>query len=139
MTVYFRNPEMIANTQRRLMRKMMENAANTERSLKFPMEMRSTQDEFVLTALLPGLSDEQISMQFNDGILSIEGEYPERSDETDTVHFSELPFGKFRRAVQINDPVMSDKIEASMKDGVLTVRLPKAEEAKPKTIKINVK
>lgn len=139
MTVYFRNPEMIANTQRRLMRKMMENAANTERYLRFPMEMSSTQDEFVLTALLPGLSDEQISMQFNDGILSIEGEYPERSDETDSVHFSELPVGKFRRAVQINDPVLSDKIEASMKDGVLTVRLPKAEEAKPKTIKITVK
>lgn len=139
MTVYFRNPDMIANTQRRLMRRMMENAVNTERYLRFPMEMRSTQDEFVLTALLPGLSDGQISMQFNDGILSIEGEYPELSDENTEVHFSELPVGKFKRAVQINDPVLSEKIEASMKDGVLRVRLPKAEEAKPKTIKINVK
>jgi len=139
MTVYFRNPEMIANTQRRLMRKMMENAVNTEHYLKFPMEMRSTQDEFVLTALLPGLSDEQISMQFNDGLLTIEGEYSELSGENSTVHFSKLPVGKFKRAVQINEPVLSDKIEASMKDGVLTVRIPKAEEAKPKTIKINVK
>ena len=44
--------------------------------------------------------------------------------------------GKFSRSIEIEDPVLSDKIEASMKNGVLTVRVPKAEEAKPRSIKI---
>ena len=47
--------------------------------------------------------------------------------------------GKFSRSIEINDPVVSEKISAGMKDGVLTIHLPKAEEARPKTIKINAR
>jgi len=101
--------------------------------------MKVNENEYTLTALLPGLSTDEINIQFNNGTLSIDGEYQEIRDEKSEYLFSEMPAGKFSRSVEINDPIVSEKISAGMKDGVLTIHLPKAEEAKPKTIKINAK
>mgnify|MGYP000865765532 CR=1 FL=1 len=139
MTLYLRNPELVAEARRRMMRKMIENSFNTERILTFPMEMKSTKDEYTLTGMLPGLSADEINIQFNNGLLTIEGEYQDIHDENSEYLFSELPVGKFSRSIEIEEPIVSDKIEASMKDGVLTIRIPKAEEAKPKSIKIIAK
>ncbi|NMC17867.1 MAG: Hsp20/alpha crystallin family protein [Chloroflexi bacterium] len=139
MTLYIRTPEMIAESRRRMMRRMLENTFNQERVLSFPLEMKVNENEYTLTALLPGLSTDEINIQFNNGTLSIDSEYQEISDEKSEYLFSEMPAGKFSRSVEINDPIVSEKISAGMKDGVLTIHLPKAEEAKPKTIKINAK
>ncbi len=139
MTLYLRNPELVAEARRRMMRKMIENSFNTERMLTFPMEMKSTKDEYTLTGMLPGLNADEINIQFNNGLLTIEGEYQEIRDENSEYLFSELPVGKFSRSIEIEDPIVSDRIEASMRDGVLTIRIPKAEEAKPKSIKIIAK
>lgn len=139
MTLYVRTPEMIAESRRRMMRKLLENSFNPERVLTFPMEMKVNENEYILTALLPGLSTDQINIQFNNGVLAIDGEYRDIREENVEYLFSELPVGKFSRSIEINDPVVTEKISASMKDGVLTIHLPKAEEAKPKTIKINAK
>jgi HSP20 family protein len=139
MTLYIRTPEMIAESRRRMMRRMLENAFNQERVLSFPLELKVNENEYTLTALLPGLSTDEINIQFNNGTLSIDGEYQEIRDEKSEYLFSEMPAGKFSRSVEINDPIVSEKISAGMKDGVLTIHLPKAEEAKPKTIKINAK
>jgi len=139
MTLYVRNPEMVAEARRRMMRKMIENSFNAERVLSFPMEMKSANDEYTLTGMLPGLSADEVNIQFNNGLLTIEGEYQDIRDENAEYLFSELPVGKFSRSIEIDDPIVPDKIEASMKDGVLTIRIPKAEEAKPKSIKIIAK
>lgn len=139
MTLYIRNPELVTEARRRMMRKMIENSFNTERILSFPMEMKSTKDEYTLTGMLPGLSSDEVNIQFNNGLLTIEGEYQDIRDENSEYLFSELPVGRFSRSIEIEDPIVSDKIEASMKDGVLTIRIPKAEEAKPKSIKIITK
>lgn len=136
MTLYVRNPEYVAQAQRHMMRKLLERSLNTERVLSFPMEMTATKDDYTLTALLPGLFEETVNVQFNNGVLSIDGEYLDTRDENVETLFTELPVGRFSRSVEINEPVVSEKIEASMKNGVLTIRLPKAEEAKPKSIKI---
>ena len=139
MTLYVRTPEMIAESRRRLMRRMLENSFNQERVLSFPMEMKVNENEYTLTALLPGLSTDEINIQFNNGVLTIDGEYRDIREEKSEYLFSEMPVGKFSRSLEINDPVVTEKISAGMKDGVLTIHLPKAEEAKPKTIKINAK
>ena len=139
MTLYVRTPEMIAESRRRMMRKLLENSFNQERVLTFPMEMKVNENEYVLTALLPGLSTDEINIQFNNGVLVIDGEYRDIREEESEYLFSEMPVGRFSRSIEINDPVVTDKISAGMKDGVLTIHLPKAEGAKPKTIKINAK
>jgi HSP20 family protein len=130
---------MVAESRRRMMRRMMEDSYNHERVLTFPLEMISTENDYTLRAMLPGLSADEVNIQFNDSVLTIDGEYTSISEEGKESLFSEMPVGRFARSIEIKDPVVVDKIEASMKDGILTIHIPKAEEAKPKTIKINAK
>ncbi len=139
MTLYFRNPEMIAESRRRMLRRMMDETYNTDRVLSFPLEMKATENDFTLKAMLPGLSAEEINIRYEDGVLTIDGEYTSISEEGKECLFSEMPVGRFSRSIEIKEPIVVDKIDASMKDGILTILIPKAEEAKPKTIKINAK
>jgi HSP20 family protein len=134
MTYYLSTPQIEA--RKRFLRNMIENSYDRERLMSFPMDLYSKADEYVLTAMLPGLTAEDVDIQFNNGILTISGEYTDKRVEGDEYFFSELPVGKFSRAIEINDPIKSDKIDAAMKQGLLTIRIPKAEEAKPKSIKI---
>ncbi len=139
MTLYFRNPELIAESRRRMLRKMMDETYNTDRVLSFPLEMKATENDYTLKAMLPGLSAEEINIRYEDSVLTIDGEYTSISEEGKECLFSEMPVGRFSRSIEIKEPIVVDKIEASMKDGILTILIPKAEEAKPKMIKINAK
>jgi HSP20 family protein len=139
MALYFRNPEMMAEARRRMLRQMMNESYEPERVLTFPIELKATENDYTLKAMLPGLSAEEVNIQFVDNVLTIDGEYREVNEDGKETLFSELPVGRFSRAIEINDPVKVEQIEASMKDGILTIHIPKAEEAKPKTIKINTK
>ena len=134
MTYYLSTPQIEA--RKRFLRNMIENSYDRERVMSFPMDLYSKADEYVITAMLPGLTAEDVDIQFNNGILTISGEYADKRVEGDEYFFSELPVGKFSRAIEINEPIKSDKIDAGMKQGLLTIRIPKAEEAKPKSIKI---
>jgi len=125
--------------RRRMMRRMFDETVEEEPTFSIPMNLSSTQDDYTITALVPGLSSDAVNIQFNNGVLTVDGEYPESQLEGQEVHLSELPVGKFSRSIEFNNPVAAEKIEASLKDGVLTLRIPKAEEAKPKTIKIATK
>jgi len=139
MTLYFRNPELIAESRRRMLRKMMDETYNTDRVLSFPLEMKATENDYSLKAMLPGLSAEEINIRYEDSVLTIDGEYTSISEEGKECLFSEMPVGRFSRSIEIKEPIVVDKIEASMKDGILTILIPKAEEAKPKMIRINAK
>ena len=139
MTLYFRNPELIAESRRRMLRKIMDETYNTDRVLSFPLEMKATENDYTLKALLPGLSAEEINIRYEDSVLTIDGEYTSISEEGKECLFSEMPVGRFSRSIEIKEPIVVDKIEASMKDGILTILIPKAEEAKPKMIRINAK
>lgn len=134
MTYYLSTPQIEA--RKRFLRNMIENSYDRERVMTFPMDLYGTTEEYVITAMLPGLTAEDVDIQFNNGILTISGEYADKRVEGDEYFFSELPVGKFSRAIEINEPFKSDKIDAGMKQGLLTIRIPKAEEAKPKSIKI---
>jgi HSP20 family protein len=139
MNFYFTTPTSVMEARRRMMRRMFDENVEEEPTFSIPMNLSSNQDEYTITALVPGLSSEAVNIQFNNGVLTVDGEYPESQLEGQDVHISELPVGKFSRSIEFNNPVAAEKIEASLKDGVLTLRIPKAEEAKPKTIKIATK
>ncbi len=136
MTLYVRNPEFLAEQRERMMRNWLAKNLNPERTLTFPMEMKSTKDEYTLTGLLPGLTAEEVNIEFNNGVLTVNGEYKDEHDADSEYLFSEMPVGKFSRSIEVEDPVLAEKIEAAMKNGVLTIRIPKAEEAKPRSIKV---
>jgi len=96
-------------------------------------------DNVTVKAELPGMKREDIDVQLHDGSLSISGERKSENKHEDAeVYRAERFFGRFQRTVTLPTPVAGDKVKAQYKDGVLTVTLPKTEEAKPKQIDINV-
>jgi HSP20 family protein len=124
--------------RRQRMARMLEEAFNGERVMTFPVNLAETDDAYTLKAILPGLKTDDVSIELNKGVLAISGEY--KAEESDTQPIvNEFPRGRFARSFELADEIVAEKIEASMSDGVLTVHLPKAEESKPRTIKIVAK
>lgn len=102
-----------------------------------PVDIFETKEKTVLKAELPGFDENQISLKFEDGILTIEGERKlEKENGDENYHRVERSYGKFLRSFTIPTNVDHEKIAASFSNGVLTVELPKREETKPKAIKI---
>lgn len=88
---------------------------------------------------LPGLKKEDIELSLHDGVLTVSGERKNEREQKDGEAFrSERYFGRFQRSVTLPTPVDAAKVSAAYKDGILTVTLPKAEEAKPKQIEVSV-
>jgi HSP20 family protein len=123
---------------RRLARRWAE---NNEHSLG--VNVREEEEAYILSALVPGLKADDLRIQVLDDVLRIEGEY-KRSSPVDKVDensylLNELPHGSFTRSLRLPVAIDADHVEAQISDGVLTLRLPKAESARPKQIKITSK
>ena len=103
------------------------------------VDMHETKDDLVVTAELPGVSEKDIHLSITGDVLTLKGERNWNQDmKQDNCHRVERWFGRFERNLPLPMPVQADKVKASYRDGVLTVTLPKAEEIKPKEIKIDV-
>ena len=103
------------------------------------LDVYENKDNFVVKAELPGMKKEDIEVSLHDGSLSISGERKtESKHEEGEVYRAERFFGRFQRTVTLPTTVAADKVQASYKDGVLTITLPKTEEAKPKKIDVSV-
>ncbi len=103
------------------------------------LDVYDEKDNFVVKAELPGLKKEDIDINVHNGVLTISGERKQEAEKKEGQTFrSERYFGRFQRSVTLPAAVDVSKVKASYKDGVLTIDLPKAEEAKPKQIAISV-
>lgn len=107
----------------------------------FPaVDVYEDKDTLQVKAELAGLKKEDIEISLHDGCLSLSGERKEeKKQEGREVYRSERWVGRFHRTISLPCRVEADKIQATYNDGVLTVVLPKAEEAKPKQIPITIK
>lgn len=103
------------------------------------LDVYEDKDNFVVKAELPGLKKEDIEVSLHDGSLSISGERKtESKHEEGEVYRAERFFGRFQRTVTVPTAVAADKVKAAYNDGVLTITLPKTEEAKPKKIDVSI-
>jgi len=103
------------------------------------LDVFDDKDNLVVKAELPGLKKEEINVSIHDGVLTLSGERKRETEKKEGETFrSERYFGKFQRSVTLPTAVDSNKVNATYKDGILTVELPKAEEAKPKQIAVSV-
>ena len=101
------------------------------------MDIMESEDGYKLVADLPGMGKDDITITYEDGVLTLSGERKVvKEEKKESVHLNERVFGRFTRSFSIGGALKADKITASFKDGVLEVNLPKAEEAKPKKIEI---
>ena len=101
-----------------------------------PADMHETQNEAVIAVELPGLNEKDIRLSIADDVLTVQGEKQKGELQEANRYRQERWFGKFERAFSLPFPVEAGQVKATFRDGVLTVKLPKAEEVKPKEIKI---
>ena len=106
---------------------------------RLPVDVYSTDDEIVITAAVPGLEPEDIQINLEDDVLTIEGELKrEGEEEVDYLIRERAAEGRFHRSLRLNIPVEVENIEAVFNNGVLALTLPKAPEAKPLNIPIKI-
>jgi HSP20 family protein len=104
------------------------------------MDVRETDDHFEVAVDLPGLEPDDVSVTFEDGVLAISGKREISSERSDqTYHRIERSYGSFARSLRLPRTADGERIEASFDKGVLTVTVPKAEIAKPRTIEVKTK
>ncbi len=104
------------------------------------VDVMEHEDEFVVKAELAGVQKEDVKITVHDDILTIRGEKKQEKETKNTnTHRVERAFGTFQRSFNLPGSIKSNEIEATFADGVLTVTIPKAEEAKPKQIEVKVK
>jgi HSP20 family protein len=109
-----------------------------QRVANLPIDAYSTENEIVVMAAVPGVNPEGVEITVEGESLTIKGEIPEAVENVNYV-FSERFHGPFARTLQLNVPIDMEQIEATFDNGVLTLVLPKAEEVRPKVIKVQAK
>jgi HSP20 family protein len=120
----------------RMSRRMAAMNGGSSREQFLNVNVRDEEETFVLSALVPGLKADDLNIQVLENVVHIDGEFQANDEE---FLLRELPHGSFHRALRMPSEIDVDKVEAKITDGVLTLRLPKAESARPKKIKIAVK
>ena len=103
------------------------------------VDMYASKDDVVVSVELPGVSEKDVTVSITGDLLTIKGErrFENEVKEQDLLHV-ERTYGKFERMIQLPMAVQSDRVKATYRDGVLEIKLPKAEELKPKEIKIDL-
>jgi HSP20 family protein len=138
MTVYIRTPYGRYPRYRRLAR-YPENWEMEENQVYFPVDVKEVNDGYNIQAMLPGLKPDEVEIKIINETVSLKGEFKPEIVEDTTYILQERPSGKFCRTITLPDVLDASKAEAKMENGILMLSIPKAEEAKPKTIKITSK
>jgi HSP20 family protein len=111
----------------------------TQRGEGFPLALDVAEDEngYIVTASVPGVEPDQIEITLTDNVLTIKGETKsEQESDQQNYHLRERRYGSFMRSVTLPMGVNAEQVEATHENGVLTLRLPKSEEQKPKRISV---
>ena len=104
------------------------------------IDMYETKDDVVVKAALPGIKPEQVEVTITGDTLTIRGESKEENEVKEENYVrKERRFGSFSRCVTLPSGLKADKADATFENGVLTLKIPKTEESKPKTIKVKTK
>lgn len=109
---------------------------------RLPIDIYEDGEGYTFVAIAPGVKADELSIETEGNVIKIGGETiaPALSaDEKVTTLRSEIGYGKFSRSFELPEDIEADKIEAQLENGVLTLRVPKAEAVKPRTIKVQTK
>lgn len=139
MTVYitpYRRMSTLRDAMNRLFEESINEPAVNEREMLLAADVQTDEDAYVITALVPGLKADDLNIEVLNNTVSLRGEF--KSTEIDGAKYlmCELPAGRFSRVVSLPTALDPARAEASIQNGVLHLRVPKAESHRPKTIKI---
>jgi len=141
MVIRVRDPFATLLEPQRAMENVMGSdwfGARTSGSGAFPLiNAFKDGEDFVVVAELPGVKKEDLDIQVRGDTLRIQGKKTISYDENASVHRRERAAGQFDRTLSLPEGIDAAKVSAEYRDGVLTLRLPRAESAKPRTVTIN--
>jgi len=111
-----------------------------EKVLSPAFDISETEKEYVITGEIPGIDVKDLDVTLLDGILTVKGEKKqEKEDKDENYHRVERHYGSFERSFRIPEKVKADKLEATYKDGILKIFLPKSEASEVKKIEVKEK
>jgi HSP20 family protein len=124
--------------RRHMLDHMMNANPNGEKvNVIFPVDVRVDDNEYILSAFLPGVDVEDLDIQVVNETITIQGDLKIDRQEGERYLITERPSGKFYRVIELPDDLDSENAVADLKNGVLTLRVPKSELARPRKIKIS--
>lgn len=138
------DPVSDAVSLRQMMDRLMEDSfvrpsgwrTDAGRALRPPLDVYTTDEDIVILMSVPGVQPDKVDVTIEGDTVTLKGELPAPLENVDYV-VQERAGGQFRRVITLNVPVEADKAEANFRDGVLTLTIPKAEETRPRTIKVS--
>jgi len=124
----------------RLFDSLLGNTANGTPGRWAPaVDVRETAEEFFVRMDLPGVASKDVKVSVFEDTLTVSGERRESTEAKDVKwHYVERSHGSFERRFQLGKTVQADKVSATYQDGVLEIRVPKAEQAKPREIQVQI-
>ncbi|MDD5467151.1 MAG: Hsp20/alpha crystallin family protein [Anaerolineales bacterium] len=139
MTIYltpYRRMAHFREAMNRFMEEALPEAPAAEREMPLAVDVRATDEAYTITALTPGLETKDLDIEILNDTVTLRGEF--KSLEGDGVKYlcNELPVGRFSRTLNLSTALDAAKSEASLKNGVLTLRVPKVEAERPKSIRV---
>lgn len=137
MTMYISPYRRMANLRRAMDRLFEENIAEpTEHDMLLALDVHANDDDYTISALVPGLSADDLNLEVLNNTVTIRGEFKSPEEKDTDYLMRELPAGRFSRVITLPIALDAAKAEANIKDGVLILRVPKSEAHRSKTIKV---
>jgi HSP20 family protein len=140
MTMYlspYRRMAGLREAMERAYEESLSEKTPSDREMRLAADVIAGPDAFIINAFVPGLEADDLSIEILNNTLSIRGEFKVTTEEDAKYMTSELPAGRFARVITFPVEVDASKVEASIKNGLLTLRVPKSEVLRPQPIKIN--
>jgi HSP20 family protein len=122
---------------RRMARHQRFHESHRNMNVHIPVNVESIEDDYVLTAFVPGIAVDHIEIEIIEDQVHISGSFASTEDKSYLLQ--EIPEGKFKRTLRLPATLNAKTADAEVKDGLLTLRISKAEEAKAKLVKIKAK
>lgn len=141
MTMYISPYRRLSNLRQAMDRMFDESYADAtpaEREMLLALDVQANEEGYTITALVPGLDADDLDLEILKNTVTIRGEFKSTEQEDAKYLMSELPSGKFSRSITLPTDVDATKVEANIKNGLLSLYVAKAEEDKPKSIKVKV-
>jgi HSP20 family protein len=140
MTIYISPYRRLANLRRsmdRLVEDAFQDETQQEREMLLAVDLKTSDDEYTLKALVPGLEADDLNIEVLNNTVTIRGEFKADDQEQKDFLTCELPTGRFSRVLTLPTALDPSKAEAHIKNGILVLRLPKAEAHRPRAIKVS--
>jgi HSP20 family protein len=140
MTLYITPSRRLASMRRamdRLLEESFQEENQSEREMLLAVDVKATDETYILKALVPGLEADDLNIEILNNTVTIRGEFKYQEEDQKDYLVSELPVGRFSRVLTLPTALDPAKAEASLKNGILVLVIPKAEAHRPRAIRVS--